>query len=50
MDLWHWIAVTAGAWLVLSCALGLTVGLVVRGRDELEALGRLDSLASMDEL
>jgi hypothetical protein len=45
MDAWHWIAVTAAAWLVLSCAVGVTVGLVVRRRDAVEASARVESVA-----
>ncbi len=44
MDAWHWIAVTAAAWLVLSCAVGVAVGLVVRRRDAVEATARLESM------
>jgi hypothetical protein len=50
MDVWHWVALAAGAWLVLSCAVGLTVGLVVRRRDALELAARLDFSASVAEL
>jgi hypothetical protein len=50
MDVWHWVALAAGAWLVLSCAVGLTLGLVVRRRDSLEAEARQNSLASVADL
>ena len=33
MEVWHWVALAAVAWLVLSCALALTIGLVVRRGD-----------------
>jgi len=50
MNAWHWVAVTAAAWLVLSCAVGVTIGLVVRRRDALEATARLESMARNGEL
>ena len=50
MDVWHWVALVTGMWLVLSCAVGLTVGLVVRRRDALDSAARLDSSASVAEL
>lgn len=40
----------AGAWLLLSCVVGLVLGLVVRGREAMEAPGRRYSVIGVDEL
>jgi hypothetical protein len=50
MDLGEWVWAVAGAWLVLSCVVGLLLGLVVRRRDAWEAPGRYDPVASVEEL
>jgi len=50
MEVWHWVALAAVAWLVLSCALALTIGLVVRRGDALESAARQDFLGSVAEL
>ena len=48
MDALHWLVLTAVAWAVLSCAVGVTVGLVVRRRDAVETAAWLESVATTE--